>query len=102
MWRSVSFWAYSFPVLVEKTLLSYARPLKSTEQILWDAVIILLLTLLNTRGIQYGKIVQAIFTSSKLIALLVLIVAGIAVGISSGYFGENFTNMWDASKTTRC
>ncbi|MDH4472639.1 MAG: amino acid permease [Fluviicola sp.] len=88
-----------FPVLVEKVLFSYANVEINGANIV-GAVIILLLTLLNTRGIQYGKIVQAIFTSSKLIALLVLIVAGIAVGISSGYFGENFTNMWDASKTS--
>lgn len=88
-----------FPILVEKTLFSYAS-VKINGANVVGAFIILLLTLLNTRGIQYGKIVQAIFTSSKLIALLVLIVAGIAVGISSGYFGENFTDMWDATKTT--
>jgi basic amino acid/polyamine antiporter, APA family len=88
-----------FPILVEKVLFSYANVEINGANIV-GAMIILLLTLLNTRGIQYGKIVQAIFTSSKLIALLVLIVAGIAVGISSGYFGENFTHMWDASKTT--
>ncbi len=64
------------------------------------AVIILLLTYLNTRGIQYGKIVQSIFTSSKLIALALLIIVGIIVGVKSGYFGVNFENMWQASKTT--
>lgn len=60
---------------------------------------ILLLTIINVRGINYGKIIQAIFTSSKLIALAVLIIAGIVVGFSSGFFDENFQNMWEATST---
>lgn len=59
---------------------------------------ILFLTFLNSRGINYGKIVQLIFTSSKLIALFVLIVAGIYIGFKSGYFELNFTNAWHAEK----
>lgn len=39
--------------------------------------IILLLTFINTKGVQSGKIVQSIFTSSKILALVVLIVGGI-------------------------
>ena len=87
-----------FPVLVDKTLVSYASVNINGANIV-GATVILLLTFLNTRGIQYGKIVQSVFTSSKLIALFVLIVAGIIVGANSGFFEENFTNMWDASKT---
>ncbi len=63
------------------------------------ALVILLLTLLNTRGINYGKIVQTIFTSSKLIALAILIIAGIVVGLKTEYFALNFNNMWVATKT---
>ena len=63
------------------------------------AATILILTVLNSRGINYGKIIQTIFTSSKLIALAILIIAGIVVGLNSEYFGLNFTNMWDATKT---
>lgn len=59
---------------------------------------ILLLTYLNAQGIQYGKIVQLIFTSSKLVALALLIVAGIVIGFKSGYFQENFTDAWTAGK----
>lgn len=60
---------------------------------------ILCLTWLNVKGIQYGKIIQAFFTSSKLLALFVLIVAGIIIGSYSGFFAENFTNMWEATST---
>lgn len=64
------------------------------------ALSILLLTYLNSRGIQYGKIVQAVFTSSKLVALAILIVVGIVIGVKSGYFDQNFADMWSATKTT--
>ncbi len=60
---------------------------------------ILLLTFLNSRGIQYGKIVQLFFTGSKLIALFLLIVVGVYIGYELGFFEENFTNAWEAKKT---
>lgn len=61
---------------------------------------ILLLTYINTRGVQNGKNVQLIFTSAKLIALFALIILGLAVGLRSGTLAHNFTNMWEAGKTT--
>lgn len=64
------------------------------------AISILVLTLLNVRGIQYGKIIQFFFTSSKLIALSLLIIVGIYIGIQTGYFEENFAHTWAATKTT--
>ena len=63
------------------------------------AVSILFLTFLNSRGIQYGKIVQLFFTGSKLIALFLLIVVGIYIGYQSGFFEQNFSDAWNASET---
>ncbi len=85
-----------FPVLVDKTLLEYGS-VKINGANFVGVATILILTIINVRGINYGKIIQAIFTSSKLIALAVLIVAGIVVGFSSGFFDANFENMWHAS-----
>jgi APA family basic amino acid/polyamine antiporter len=89
-----------FPVLVDKTLFQYADVQINGANFVGVATI-LILTVLNVRGIQYGKIVQALFTSSKLIALAILIIAGIVVGISSGYFTENFNDMWHATNTVK-
>jgi APA family basic amino acid/polyamine antiporter len=89
-----------FPVLVDKTLLEYGA-VKINGANFVGVGTILILTWINVRGINYGKIIQAIFTSSKLIALAVLIVAGIIVGFYSGFFDENFHNMWEATATKK-
>lgn len=60
---------------------------------------ILLLTFLNAKGIKYGKMVLWVFTSSKLIALFVLIIFGIILSVKSGYFDTNFQDAWTAKKT---
>ena len=61
---------------------------------------LVLLTWLNSRGIESGKLIQNVFTSAKLIALLGLIVIGITLGVSSGMLSANLTNAWEASTTS--
>jgi APA family basic amino acid/polyamine antiporter len=61
---------------------------------------IFLLTFINTKGIQNGKIIQLIFTSAKLFALFALIVLGLAIGLKTDTLSHNFTDMWSASKTS--
>src|SRR4051812_1912005 len=60
---------------------------------------ILFLTFINSRGVKNGKNIQLLFTSAKLIALFALIVLGFAIGFRSGMLAENFTHMWEASRT---
>lgn len=60
----------------------------STTQIL-GIVSIFFLTYLNSRGINNGKIIQRLFTSVKLLALLGLIVIGFSVGYKTGYWQNN-------------
>ena len=55
-------------------------------------VLIALLTWGNARGINYGKVIQNIFTSAKLAALFGVIVVG-AVGWSLAG-KSNFTDLW--------
>ena len=65
----------------------------SAAQILAVASV-LLLTFLNTLGIEYGKIILRIFTSAKLIALFGIIVLGILVASNAEVLKANFTDMW--------
>lgn len=56
--------------------------------------VIALLTWTNSRGLQYGKIVQNLFTSAKTVALVALIVAGLALGGNALAVHTNFTHMF--------
>ena len=57
---------------------SYALSL-STQQLV-AILLILLLTAMNTRGLQLGKLVQNVFTVTKTGALIALIVIGLTLG----------------------
>lgn len=52
---------------------------------------IFILTLINSRGINYGKIVVRIFTSAKLVALFGIIVLGLFVFGSADTFSANWS-----------
>src|ERR1043166_590812 len=65
----------------------------STAQVLGLAMIALL-TFMNTRGLNLGKLVQNIFTTAKTGALIALVVLGIIVGVKSGAGTENFRDFW--------
>lgn len=87
---------------------------QNTENILFDLgpvkvyggtfyaiVCIILLTYINTRGVNAGKLIQNVFTSTKLAALFGLIVIGIGYGLQSGVLEQNFQNAWDASRVSK-
>ncbi|HEU0272939.1 MAG TPA: amino acid permease [Candidatus Udaeobacter sp.] len=65
----------------------------STAQFLGLAMIALL-TFMNTRGLNLGKLVQNIFTTAKTGALIALILLGLFVGIRSGAGASNFSDFW--------
>src|SRR5216110_768278 len=65
----------------------------STAQFIGLAMIALL-TFMNTRGLNLGKLVQNIFTTAKTGALIALIVLGIVVGVKSGAGAANFSDFW--------
>src|ERR1051326_5443024 len=71
---------------------SYAISL-STAQLV-AVLVILLLTWMNTRGLQLGKVVQNVFTLTKTGALLALIVLGLLIGWSATAVHDNFSNLW--------
>jgi basic amino acid/polyamine antiporter, APA family len=77
-------------------------PFLSTQQALAIAVLVLL-TLVNTRGVRTGAAVQNVFTIAKTGALLALVGLGIAVGRNPEAIQANFSDFWagaDWSYTT--
>ncbi|HTB05663.1 MAG TPA: amino acid permease [Bacteroidia bacterium] len=71
----------------------------SAGQVLAIAIIVII-TYINSKGVQTGKMLQGIFTSTKIIALLLLIIVGLLVAFNGHFIHENFQNMWQASATT--
>jgi len=71
----------------------------STTQLLGVASIVFL-TYLNTLGINNGKIIQRIFTSTKILALFGLILLGFIVGYKSGYWQANIRLPFNNSSFT--
>ena len=65
----------------------------STTQLLAIAIIVLL-TYANSRGLNYGRILQNIFTVAKVGALLALIVLGCTLGVHHAALAENFHHFW--------
>ncbi len=67
----------------------------STEQLV-AVLLILFLTLTNTRGLQTGKLIQNTFTFTKTAALIGLILAGLALGHNpqSAAYTSSWWNSW--------
>jgi APA family basic amino acid/polyamine antiporter len=71
---------------------TYAISLSTAQ--LYGMVMIALLTWVNTRGIETGKIVQNVFTSAKTGALIVLIAIGLFLGWNATAVADNFHHLW--------
>ncbi len=70
----------------------YAVSLSSAQLVAIASII--LLTWTNARGLQYGKIVQTVFTTAKIGALVALIVLGVLVGRNAAAIATNFSEWW--------
>lgn len=62
-------------------------------------LLIVVLTYTNTRGVKGGKWIQNIFTSTKLLSLFGLIIAGF-VAFKPEIWQANWTNVWASTKTS--
>lgn len=60
--------------------------------------VIVLLTYINTRGVQGGKTIQTIFTVTKLVSLFGLIVFGLLIGAKAEVWNANWENAWQMNK----
>lgn len=67
----------------------------STAQLL-AVLLIALLSWTNTRGLEYGRIIQNVFTTAKGGALLALVAAGLLIGRNTAAVSDNFGNLWGA------
>jgi APA family basic amino acid/polyamine antiporter len=78
--------------LIEPIHISSGYAISLSTAQLTGILVIALLTWTNTRGLEYGKIVQNLFTSAKTVALAALILAGLFLGWNSEAVHVNFTD----------
>jgi len=87
--------------LIAPVNLSSKYALSLSTQQLATIVIIILLTVLNTRGLRLGKFIQNLFTSAKTLSLVALILLGLLIGRNAGVIQANFHDLWTPRGTTQ-
>ncbi len=70
----------------------YALSLSTTQLV--GLLLIALLTWTNTRGLEYGRWIQNIFTTAKTGALLGLILVAVLLGWNHAAVSDNFGDLW--------
>jgi APA family basic amino acid/polyamine antiporter len=80
--------------IVSPIILSRNYAISLSMQQLVAILVIVLLTIVNTRGLELGKLIQNVFTSAKTLSLLALIVLGVFIGRNADALAANFTSLW--------
>lgn len=83
-----------FPWFSTHHILFSIGPIQISTAQLLAVTSIILLTIMNSRGLKTGKFVQLIFTVTKIIALAGLILAGIFIGKNAQALNANFHVFW--------
>src|SRR6266480_2401338 len=86
--------------IIQPINLSTRYALSLSTQQLVAIMVIVLLTLINTRGIKLGKFIQNLFTSAKTLSLAALIVVGVLLGRNSEAITANFGDFWTPRDVT--
>ncbi|HWF11262.1 MAG TPA: amino acid permease [Bryobacteraceae bacterium] len=94
---AVAFAKYSgvfWPSISDRNYLLGSGKVGLTTQQLLAIAIIVLLTLVNTRGVRTGAFVQNVFTFAKVASLLGLVGLGFLLGRNPGAVAANFHDFW--------
>lgn len=79
------------PFISSHYILFQLGPIHFSTQQLFATITVLLLTFVNSKGIEYGMIVQNLFTVTKLLSLVAIVVCGIFFGLNWGVIHTNFS-----------
>jgi APA family basic amino acid/polyamine antiporter len=95
------FAGYFFPALAwedENTFMLLGLTIHYAQLV--AIVLIVFLTFVNTKGIEAGKAIQTIFTSTKLLSLFGLIIAGF-IAFKADVWAANWQHAWTAQQLTK-
>jgi basic amino acid/polyamine antiporter, APA family len=91
------FAAYLLPGLSDQNVLWQMGAFKLNAAQLVSIALIVLLTWVNSRGINYGKLIQTTFTLTKLLSLAALIVFGLLLGAKAQIWDANWATAWNSA-----
>lgn len=91
------FTAYLIPSFSETNILLDAGLIKISAAQVVAILSIILLTYINTKGVQHGKIIQTVFTLAKLASLFGLIIFGLLIGAKQEIWQANWQDAWHAA-----
>ena len=91
------FAAYLIPALSEKNIIADLGFVTISAAQIISIILIILLTYINTKGIEGGKLIQRVFTSAKLLALFGLIIFGFFL-VKESFWTENWKTGFTAMK----
>ncbi len=90
------FAAYLIPAMSVDNILFEMGAFKLNAAQLVSIATIILLTFINSRGVKNGKIIQKIFTITKIASLFGLIIFGFILAAKSDIWNANWTDAWNA------
>jgi basic amino acid/polyamine antiporter, APA family len=93
--------AVFFPAFSTDNILIEIGKIKISAAQLLAIALIVFLTWSNSKGIRNGKIIQTVFTSAKLLSLLMLIILGLYTGMHTDIFSVNMKDAWHAIQLTK-
>ena len=91
------FTAYIFPFFSEENILMDIGMLKISAAQALSIAVIILLTFINSKGIQSGKTIQTTFTLVKIVSLFSLIIAGFIM-FKKDVWTANWQDAWNLHK----
>jgi APA family basic amino acid/polyamine antiporter len=91
---------FFIPALSPENVLFQMGTFKINAAQVFGIASIFLLTYVNSRGLQNGKMIQLVLTMTKLIALFSLILLGLFF-VQKSYLSENWANAWVATMHTK-
>lgn len=86
------------PWFSETNVLFQVGAFKFSTVMLLAILMLVGLTWVNSRGVRGGKLISNVFGSTKLVALALLIVFGLALGINDQALNLNFHDLWRAAR----
>lgn len=91
------FLAFFIPELSDDLILFSIQSFHISPAQVFAVLLLFFMTFINTRGIKVGKILQSLFTVTKVLSIAGLIILGF-IHLDVEIWAQNWSNIWDLKK----